>query len=35
MAVTHDVRITVMKVVDIEQIKEPLCPPPDVRFFFL
>ncbi|CAE6406679.1 Checkpoint protein hus1 OS=Schizosaccharomyces pombe (strain 972 / ATCC 24843) GN=hus1 PE=1 SV=1 [Rhizoctonia solani AG-1 IB] len=31
MAVTHDVRITVMKAVDIEQIKEPLCPPPDLH----
>ncbi|QRV75190.1 Hus1, required for S-M and DNA damage checkpoints-like protein [Ceratobasidium sp. AG-Ba] len=31
MLVTHDVRITVMKAVDIEQIKEPLCPPPDLH----
>jgi hypothetical protein len=31
MLVTHDVRITVMKAVDMEQVKEPLCPPPDVR----
>ncbi|CUA70886.1 Checkpoint protein hus1 [Schizosaccharomyces pombe 972h-] [Rhizoctonia solani] len=31
MLVTHDVRITVMKAVEIEQIKEPLCPPPDLH----
>ncbi|CAE6442573.1 unnamed protein product [Rhizoctonia solani] len=31
MLVTHDVRITVMKATEIEQVKEPLCPPPDVR----
>ncbi|CAE6443759.1 hypothetical protein ACGC1H_002510 [Rhizoctonia solani] len=31
MLVTHDVRITVMKAVEIEQVKEPLCPPPDLH----
>ncbi|CAE6510907.1 unnamed protein product [Rhizoctonia solani] len=31
MLVTHDVRITVMKAADIEQVKEPLCPPPDLH----
>ncbi|QRW18410.1 Hus1, required for S-M and DNA damage checkpoints-like protein [Rhizoctonia solani] len=31
MMVTHDVRITVMKAVEIEQVKEPLCPPPDLH----
>ncbi|CAE6475074.1 unnamed protein product [Rhizoctonia solani] len=31
MLVTHDVRITVMKTVEIEQVKEPLCPPPDLH----
>ncbi|KAJ1308040.1 hypothetical protein OPQ81_002107 [Rhizoctonia solani] len=31
MVVTHDVRITVMKAVEIEQVKEPLCPPPDLH----
>ncbi|CAE6437195.1 unnamed protein product [Rhizoctonia solani] len=31
MLVTHDVRITVMKATEIEQVKEPLCPPPDLH----
>ncbi|KAG8704508.1 hypothetical protein FRC09_003491 [Ceratobasidium sp. 395] len=31
MLVTHDVRITVMKAADMEQVKEPLCPPPDLH----
>ncbi|KDN38430.1 hypothetical protein RSAG8_09524, partial [Rhizoctonia solani AG-8 WAC10335] len=31
MLVTHDVRITVMKTAEIEQVKEPLCPPPDLH----
>ncbi|KAG8754344.1 hypothetical protein FRC11_006703 [Ceratobasidium sp. 423] len=31
MLVTHDVRIMVMKTVEIEQVKEPLCPPPDLH----
>lgn len=31
MHVTHDVRIEVMKPQDVEGLKEPLCPEPDVR----
>lgn len=31
MLVTHDVRITVMKTADMEQVKEPLCPQPDLH----
>lgn len=29
--VTHDVRIDVMRPADVEKLREPLCPEPDVR----
>lgn len=30
--VAHDVKIDVMKPGDVERLKEPLCPEPDVSF---
>lgn len=29
--VAHDVKIEVMRPVDVERLREPLCPEPDVR----
>lgn len=31
MHVVHDVRILVMKPTEVDKLKEPLCPEPDVR----
>lgn len=31
MKVTHDVRIEVLKPAEVERLREPLCPEPDVR----
>lgn len=33
--VAHDVKVEVMKPGDVEQLKEPMCPEPDVRFLFV
>ena len=32
LRVAHDVKIEVMRPADVEKLKEPLCPEPDVRY---
>lgn len=31
--VTHDVRIDVMRPTEVDKLREPLCPEPDVRMY--
>ena len=33
LRVAHDVKIEVMRPADVEKLKEPLCPEPDVRYY--
>jgi HUS1 checkpoint protein len=34
LRVAHDVKIEVMRPADVDKLREPLCPEPDVSLFF-